>query len=165
MSFDPLGLVAALARHEVRYVLIGGLAAVSLGSPVVTGDLDLCYDRRSDNLERLAAALRELHASLRGAPDGLPFLVDARTLEAGDAFTFRTDLGALDVIGTPAGTRGYDDLVQRAVVVELGSHAVAVASVDDLITMKEHAGRERDRAALPHLHALKDELERGADGS
>lgn len=158
MTFDPIGLVAALARHEVRYVLIGGLAAVAHGSPVVTGDLDICYDRRDDNLERLAAALQELHGTLRGAPEDLPFVLDARTLKAGDSFTLHTDLGPLDVMGTPSGTRGYDDLRDRADVLDLGGNAVAVASVDDLIVMKEHTARDKDRAGLAHLRALKDEL-------
>jgi hypothetical protein len=162
MMFDPLGLVAHLAHHEVRYVLIGGLAAVSLGSPVVTGDLDICYERSSDNFERLASALVELHATLRGAPADLPFRLDARTLAAGDAFTFSTDLGPLDVIGTPGGTGGYADLRARATVLDLGGHEVPVASIDDLIAMKEHAGRDKDRAALFHLRALKEETDRRA---
>lgn len=164
MSFDPLGLVEVLARHGVRYVLIGGLAAVSHGSSLVTVDLDVCYDRRKDNLERLAAALGELGATLRGAPQDLPFVLDVRTLAAGDTFTFATRLGPLDVFGTPESTSGYDDLMKRATRIDLGGHEVAVAAIDDLIAMKEHAGRDKDRVGLLHLHALKEELERGGDG-
>ncbi len=158
MTFDPLAAVAALARHEVRYVLIGGLAAVSQGSPIVTTDLDVCCDRRRDNLERLAAALAELHARLRGAPDGLPFRLDADTLAAGDCFTFATDAGPLDVLGTPSGARGYDDLRSRAVTVDLGGFSVLAAAVDDLIAMKQASVRSKDATHLMHLEALRDEL-------
>ena len=77
-------------------------------------DLDICYDRARDNLANLAAALRELKATLRGAPADLPFQLDARALEMGDSFTFNTPYGAFDCLGTPSGTGGYRDLLQNA---------------------------------------------------
>ncbi len=160
MSFDPFRIVEVLARLEVRYVLIGGLAAVTQGSPVVTNDLDICYDRRPDNLERLAAALTELQARLRGAPEGLPFLLDAETLRRGDCFTFSTTAGPLDVLGTPSGSTGYDDLAMRAVTVDLNGPPVMVAAVADLIAMKRAAGHVKDHAHVLHLEALREELER-----
>ena len=58
--------------------------------------------------------MREVHVKLRGADPGLPFRVDARTLANGDAFTFISDLGAIDLLATPAGTEGYDDLARTA---------------------------------------------------
>ncbi|MDP9405366.1 MAG: hypothetical protein M3O86_02025 [Actinomycetota bacterium] len=161
MTYDPLAAVAALSGHGVRYVVIGGVAAVSQGSPIVTTDLDVCYDRSRDNLERLAAALRELHAHPRGAPDGLPLRLDADTLAAGDCFTFATDAGPLDVFGTLAGARGYDDLRSRAVAVDLGGFSVLAAAVDDLIAMKQASGRPKDATHVMHLEALRDELAAG----
>jgi transcriptional regulator with XRE-family HTH domain len=159
MTFDPEAIVTALSAHEVRYVLIGGLAAVSQGSPVLTNDLDICYDRRRDNLERLAAALRDLNATLRGVDDEVPFLLDAETLRAGDSFAFSTDAGPFDVLGTPSGASGYDELAERAVAIDFDGQTVLAASIDDLIRMKEAAAREKDRLGLAHLHALRDELE------
>ena len=103
-DYRPDDVVRLLGRHGVRYVLIGGLAAVTQGASLVTQDVDLCHARDADNLARLADALREVHAKLRGADPGLPFRVDARTLAKGDAFTFTTDLGAIDLLATPAGT-------------------------------------------------------------
>lgn len=159
IRFSPLELLGALARHEVRFVVIGGVAATMQGSPSVTVDLDVCYERSPANLERLAAALRELRARLRDAPADLPFRLDAATLGNGDAFTFQTDRGPLDVLGTPAGTSGYADLVATAATVDLGGFAVLVCSLDDLIRMKEAAGRPKDRVELEILAALRDELE------
>jgi hypothetical protein len=159
LTFDPFAIVRVLAAHEVRYVLIGGLAAVSQGSPVITNDLDVCYDRRVDNLDRLAAALRQMHARLRGVEDDVPFLLDAQTLRAGDSFTFITDHGPFDVLGTPSGTTGYDALAGRATRVELDGQPVLVADVDDLIAMKLAAGRDKDVLGLAHLRALREELQ------
>jgi hypothetical protein len=159
-EFRPEDVIRHLGRHRVRYVLIGGLAAVTHGSSIVTVDVDLCYARDPGNLDSLAAALQEVHAELRGAPHGLPFRLDAKTLRAGDAFTFATDLGAIDVLATPSGTDGYDDLIRTAEELDLFGHRVAVASVDDLIRMKRAAGRPKDLLAVEELGALREEIDR-----
>ena len=88
-------------------MVIGGQAATLLGSPLPTFDIDLCYRRTAENLEHLAAALKELHPTLRGAPPDLPFRLDGRSLALGCNFTFNTDVGPLDLLGwvEPFGTR------------------------------------------------------------
>ena len=146
-DYRPDDVVRLLGRHGVRYVLIGGLAAVTQGASLVTQDVDLCHARDADNLTRLADALREVHATLRGADPGLPFRLDAQTLAKGDAFTFATDLGAMDILATPAGTEGYEDLARTADAFSLFGQRVLVASVDDLIRMKRAAGRTKDLLA------------------
>jgi hypothetical protein len=158
-SFDPGAVVKLLARHNVRYVLIGGLAAVTRGSPLVTLDIDVCYARDTANLEQLAAALIEVNATLRGADADLPFRLDAMTLAKGDTFTLTTDLGWIDIIGTPAGTTGYEDLAKTADIYEVYGTRLLVAGVEDLIRMKRAAGRPKDLLALEELGALRDELE------
>jgi len=63
----------------VDFVLIGGLAGVVRGSSYPTYDVDVAYACDDENLERLAEALRELSATMRRAPEDLPFQLDART--------------------------------------------------------------------------------------
>lgn len=157
--FDPLAGLRALVEHGVRFVLIGGYAAALRGSPMMTGDVDICYGRDRENLERLAEALQSLHARLRGAVADVPFLLDSRTLEAGDHFTFATDAGPMDCLGTPAGTDGSADLDASATDEDLDGLVVRVASLDDLIRMKRAADRPQDRIAVEWLSALRDELE------
>ena len=159
-EFQPESVIRLLGRHGIRYVLIGGLAAVTYGAPLVTQDVDICYARDPGDLERLAIALREIHAELRGTPAGLPFHLDARTLRAGDSFTLTTDVGWVDIIATPMGTNGYDDLARTAEAFDLFGHRVLVASVDDLIRMKRAAGRPKDLLAVEALGALREELDR-----
>jgi hypothetical protein len=91
-------------------MVIGGQAAVLLGSPLPTYDVDLCYHRTAENLQRLADALKELHPTLRGAPPDLPFRLDPQSLALGCNFTFQTDHGPLDLLGwvEPFGT--YEEL-------------------------------------------------------
>ena len=74
-DFDPERMLSALADHEVRFILIGGMAAVLHGDVGVTVDIDVVPERSDENLERLAEALRGLDARLRteGEPEGLSF--------------------------------------------------------------------------------------------
>lgn len=160
--FDPVHILRRLQAHGVRFVLIGGLAGKAHGSPTLTVDIDVCNARDRENLERLAAVLGELGAKLRGAPPDLPFHPDRRTLERGDTFTLTTDHGDLDILATPAGVAGFDELDANAVEAELDDGLVVrIASLDDLIRMKRAAGRPKDRVELEILGALREELERG----
>lgn len=159
--FAPLEILAVLDRHGVASVLIGGVAGRLHGSPSLTGDLDICYDRRPENLERLAAALLELGARLRRVDGDVPFLSDARSLAAGSNFTLATTAGPLDVLGSPAGIGGYDELAANAEHMDVGGVVVAVADLDDLIRMKLAAGRPKDRVEVEILGALRDERSRG----
>jgi hypothetical protein len=158
--FDPIGALKALDRHGVRFVVIGGFAGRFWGSNSITNDLDICYARDRKNFEALAAALRELGARLRGAPPDIPFLLDAKTLEMGDHFTFETNVGALDCLGTPQGSQGYPDLIQGATVMDVEGVRVPVAALEDVMRLKRAAGRPKDRAELEILAALQEEIER-----
>ena len=164
LVFDPGRILRVLRAHGVRFVVIGGLAGNLRGSADVTNDLDICYARDRENLERLAEALRELGAKLRVArePDAdLPFQLDATTLANGDTFTFSTDAGDFDILGTPSGTNGFEDLDAGATVADLGEGLlVRVASIDDLMRMKRASARVKGLIQLEHLGALRDEIER-----
>ena len=83
-----------------------------------------------------------------------------RVLRAGDAFTFVTDAGDLDILGTPAGTNGFEDLAANAAKLDLDGVVVSVAAIDDLIRMKRASGRARDLAHLEVLLAIRDETDR-----
>jgi len=157
--FRPTDILLALVDGGVRFVLIGGLAAAMRGSPVITGDIDICHARDPDNLERLASVLEELGASLRGVDDDVPFQFNARTLAAGDSFTLTTSLGALDCLGTPAGTAGFDDLDADATSEGIGVTTIRVCSLHALERMKRAAGRPKDLIALEWIRAIRDETE------
>jgi hypothetical protein len=159
-AFDPLRQLATLRDHRVRFVLIGGIAGRLWGSPTVTNDLDVCYAREDTNLAALAAALNEIEARLRGVDEEVPFRLDAQTLRMGDHFTFRTAAGNLDVLGHPAGTGGYDDLVKTAAEMEVDGHPIRVAAIEDLIRMKRAAGRPKDRIEVEILEAVLEERDR-----
>ena len=157
--FDPGRLLRSLVDGDVDFVLIGGWAAKLHGSPTVTADIDICHSKDPDNLERLATALAPLELRLRGVPDIEPFVLDQRTLFAGDMFTLSSIAGDIDLIGSPPGSGGFEALLRGADILELDDLRVPVASLDHLIAMKTAAGRPKDLIELEVLAALKDELE------
>jgi hypothetical protein len=157
-TFDPLRLLAALHDGQVRFVLVGGFAGRLLGSPSITRDIDICYARDRENLVALAKVLTSLNARLRGVDVEVPFRLDARFLEAGDSFTFTTEAGDFDILGTPAGTSGYEDLARSASTLDVDGRPIRVANIDDLIRMKLAAARPKDLIEAEVLGALREEL-------
>lgn len=157
-AFDPVSLIGALAAAGVDFVVIGGVAGASYGSAYGTFDVDVAYARDRINLERLARVLRELNATVRGAPPGLPFQLDAKTLENGANFTFDTRLGSLDVLAEPAGAPTYHELKARGTTIVVVGREILIASLDHLIAMKEAAGRPKDKLHAMEYRALSDEL-------
>jgi hypothetical protein len=155
--YDAAAIIAALQNHRVKFVVIGAVAAIAHGSPLPTEDLDLTPDRAPDNLDALAAALRDLEAKLRTPQGSVKFPIEANMLAANVVWTLTTRAGDLDLVFEPAGTRGYDDLRRSAVELDLGSgEPVLVAALADVIRSKEAAGRPKDIAQLP---ALRQTLE------
>jgi hypothetical protein len=162
---DPQCIFEVLDRHEVAYLLIGGLAAVLHGSTAMTNDADVFPDPDRGNLTRLAAALDELDARIRSpdTPYGLPFSPHADLLAGVAVLNLTTRCGDLDVTLEPAGLEGFAAVRAAAVDFDLGGVHVAVAALGDIIRSKEAAGRPKDRATLPILYALEEEIARRRD--
>jgi hypothetical protein len=153
-------IFACLNRRGVRYVLIGGLAAVLHGSPLTTADADVCPQEEPENLERLAGALEELDARIRtpDSPAGIQFPREAAFLRGLQVLNLITRCGDLDLAFRPAGTGGFADLFSRSVAMKIGSITLAVASLEDVIRSKEAANRPKDQRSLPVLRQLLDEI-------
>jgi hypothetical protein len=147
-------ILERLAKNEVDFIVIGGLAAALHGSAYVTKDIDVCYSRSQSGIENLCRALADLHPTLRGAPEGLPFRFDPATVKAGLNFTLSTDLGPLNVLGEVTPFGDFEKLKPHAVAMSLGGHSVLVLSLPALIRSKRSAGRPKDMLVVPELEAL-----------
>jgi hypothetical protein len=150
-------LLAALATGGVKFIIVGGAAATAHGSARLTFDLDVVYERSGDNLHRLASSLTPYEPYLRGAPAGLPFTLDADTLQRGLNFTLITSIGAIDLLGIIAGGGDYAALEPRSIEMVLFGHRCLVVGLDALIDAKRAAGRPKDMEALAELEALREE--------
>lgn len=156
MELDLPRLLATLDRHDVKYVLIGGLAAVYHGSPFPTEDADITPDAEDANLDRLASALREVNARIRteAVPEGVEFRCDAEGLATAQTWNLVTEAGDLDIAFRPSGTRGYPDLHRDAVSVDIYDVTVEIASLADVIRSKQAANRPKDQRVLPTLREI-----------
>jgi hypothetical protein len=157
-EFRPTALLATLARADVDFVVVGGVAVVVQASPRFTRDVDICYAADTGNLERLGAALVSIDAKLRGVDADLPFVADARTLRQTGMLTLTTSQGELDLLVDPPGSPGYAALRRHADVIELAGTRVRIASLEDLIAMKRAVGRPQDLLDVEALEIARSRL-------
>lgn len=129
------GVFASLQTYNVKYVVIGGIAAVLYGVPRATFDLDILIEATPDNARRLLQAL--LEANL-----GTASLVSADELLAHEITVFK-DRVRIDVQTTTPGLR-FDDAWHRRETMEYQGQTFYVVSRDDLIAAKRAAGRKVD---------------------
>jgi hypothetical protein len=146
-AFDPERILRALAGRDVHYVLVGATAARLQGFPRLTADADITPARDSENLDRLAAALRDLGARVytESVPEGLPFSCDAATLARAKLWNLVTDAGRVDIIFEPSGTRGFEDLARSAVTFQVFGVDVRAASLKDILRSKVASNRPQDQ--------------------
>jgi hypothetical protein len=153
-------LIAALDRHGVDFVVVGGVAGLAHGSSYPTYDLDVAYSRDPGNLRHLVAALTEIGVTLRAAPENLPFQLDAQTFADGANFHFDTEFGSFDILGDLAGIKSYESLRKHSKSERIGGVDIRIASLDDLIAMKRAANRVKDQLMVLEYVELAEEIRR-----
>jgi hypothetical protein len=149
-----LGMVRGLVEADVRFIVIGGVAANAHGSARITDDLDVCCDPEDDNRRRLAATLAAWGASLRGVEPGLPFVMDDRTLRTTPVMTLITSQGSIDVMDRVLGVGEFPDVLRDSVEAEAGGVKFRVLALPALIRAKRATRRRKDLDQLPELEAL-----------
>jgi hypothetical protein len=128
---DFLQLLRILSQHSVDFILVGGVAAVVQGAPIMTFDLDVLYSTDADNVVRLLAAIDALEGYYRLQPD----LVTTR-------------FGPLDLLGSIGNSRGYQHLLPHTISMDAGEGTtVRVLDLETLIDVKEETAGKKDRAA------------------
>jgi hypothetical protein len=150
--FDPYGVLEALDRHRVEYIVISAFARVLQGTEELTRGLDLVPSTRGDNLQRLEAALQEIGAE---RTDGRTLALSEAAMVEEPPVQLITEHGEVKVVATPAGTRGYDDLRRAANREPLGRCVrPRVASIGDLARMASAHDRERYLGEIRQLRRL-----------
>lgn len=154
-------ILELLRQGGIEFVLIGGGAAIAHGSSRSTVDIDVVYRRTKENIGRLVDLLKPHDPYLRGAPPGLPFIWDARTVQQGLNFTLITDLGDLDILGEVAGGGDYDAILPHTVEAKAFGVSCRCLDLDMLIKTKRAAGRPKDFESIAILEALREENGKG----
>lgn len=151
-------MLRGLTEERVEFVVVGGVAAVALGAPIATQDLDICYDSSGPNVGRLVALLRRWKAYPREWEAGLPFDLDVRTFRTTPLLTLQTTEGWLDLLDRVEGVGGYSKAREAAVEIEAFEVRFHVLGIGPLIDAKRAAGRSRDLQHLPMLEALRSRM-------
>jgi hypothetical protein len=160
-------LIGALVDRDVVFIVIGGYAVAAHGFPRATKDVDICPDPDVENLERLADALTALEASPTGLEEfegEFDLEPDLEGLKMGGNWTLQTRYGRLDVLqtfsfeGAADGQGEYHDLIPHVVERNFLGHRVSFCSYEDLLRMKQAAGRAQDKVDIETLKAARGEL-------
>lgn len=150
-------ILPLLLQHKVRFIVIGGGASIAHGLARATYDVDVVYARDAENIRNLAAALQAHQPYLRGAPPGLPFHWDERTIQAGLNFSLTTSLGKLDVLGEVSGGGNYEQLLPASEEMDVFGVRCRFVTLEKLIQLKRAAGRSKDLEIIAELQALLEE--------
>jgi hypothetical protein len=164
-ELDPRRILLTLVDHGVDFVVIGASAAILQGAPLpATLDFDVTAATSGANRKRLAVALAALDAKLRVPEDeqSVAAPLDEKMLANLSVATLITRYGPFDVLFEPVGAPAYQDLRGRSVEVRAYGVVVRAAALEDVITMKRAAGREKDAAHLAVLMGFLQEQERGS---
>jgi len=158
MPQDDQGLLSRLKTAGLDFVVIGGVCCVYHGVPIATYDLDICCRFDETNVRRIHTALQDLHPYHRLTPQKLPFELSAEMLPSLKNLCLETDLGRLDCLSEVLGVGHYDAVLRSSEPASFSYGTFRFLALDALITAKEHAGRDRDLAALRHLKPIQEKL-------
>ncbi len=150
----------ALTRANVRYVVVGGVAVLLQGYARLTADLDLVVALDPANarlaMETLGALAYQPRAAVKAADFADPAIrqtwIEEKGLTVFSLWSPRFAGTEVDVF--VAEPLPFEELLQKASKVALGGVSVAVASIEDLITMKERVGRPKDLEDVRKLRSL-----------
>lgn len=150
-NFDRL--LHRLADSGLEFVIIGGFAAVTHGSALMTRDLDICVVLTDETVEKLRSILADWHPKHRMTPQKLSFLEFPKSGPVQNLY-LETDYGIVDVLSSVLGVGDFHRLRESAEDFEIGGRTYRVISLEDLIAAKEAVGREKDLLAVKELKAI-----------
>lgn len=152
---DWLKLLHRLTLNEVRFIVIGGVAATLRGSPVATFDVDVCAPMDDENVLKIHQALKDLNPRFRFRPDLMRVPEDPSRLYGIRNLNLATDLGAIDLLGELPNICNFKELQERSTMMDVGGFSCRVIDLDTLLAAKRSAGREKDALNIMHLEAIR----------
>ena len=130
-----LDVFASLEKHKVKYLVIGGIAAVLYGVPRATFDLDILIEATSKNVQKLLDAL--LEANL-----GTATLITVGELLANEITIFQ-DRIRIDVQTSTLGLN-FESAWENKKIMKYQNQNFYVLSKKDLIISNRASGRKKD---------------------
>lgn len=163
MASNFLEILSQLHDHHVDFVIVGGVAAALHGSSRVTFDLDIVPSLAADSWTAAVDLLWSLGARPR-IPEPLERIRDVEQVRRWQhekgmlALNFRKPDGSTEVDLLVSESDQFEALRQRAAAITIEGRTFFVASIDDLIAMKQRAGRPQDLLDIAQLQEIQRRL-------
>lgn len=157
-SADLSAIIEGLIKADVKFILVGGLAAVVQGAPVTTMDVHIVHNRSSENIAKLLAFLKSIAATYRRLDDKVIEPKEDDLSGMGHAL-FTTRFGPLDVLAVIEEGKTYEDLIEHTVEIEFRGHVIRVLDLKMLIKLKRTSKDPKDKQRLPVLEETLRQLE------
>jgi hypothetical protein len=152
-SRDTRAFISLLARHRVRYVIVGGEAVIYHGFVRYTGDIDFFYERTKANAARMYRALRDFWGG------AIPGLTNRRELlELNRAFLFGAPPHRIDILNSISGVsfrEAWRGRIVERISLQDSEVEIAFLGLEELIKNKKCIGRMKDREDLKYLLAAR----------
>ena len=148
-------LLRRLMDAGVEFVLIGGVAAIAHGSATFTQDCDITAPFTEENLARLLTALGPYNPRYALAIPKRVVTEAPADLTSHRNLYLLTDLGRLDILSEVPPIGPYAVVASRAVSRQAFGRTCRIISLEDLIAVKSHLGRDKDRLVVHELKALQ----------
>lgn len=159
-ELDIRAILGELAKEGVDFLIIGGVAVGYHGHIRATKDVDVVPAPDPANLEKLTIALRKMGAEVEGADefdDGeLPDPLDPEALALGGNWVLQTRLGRLDIMQWIGDDALWAKLSPSAIEDEIGGIPIKMVSYENLVALKELAGRPEDLTDLQRLRQARE---------
>ena len=152
-------ILEELLKANIKFILVGGLAAVIQGAPITTLDVDIVYDRSVENIAKLLAFLKSIDALYRRPDDKVILPKEADFLTMGHRL-FTTRLGPIDVLAFIEENKTYEDLIEHTVAIEFRGFMLHVLDLKMLIELKRTSKDLKDKLRLPVLKETLRQLEK-----
>lgn len=149
-------LIERLVRNDVEAVIVGGFAAMAHGVSLVTRDVDICTHFSRANLERIYAAVADLHPYHFGTPQPLPLEIPPGFENRINNLYIGTDIGRLDCLGEIAGLGRFPEVAAQSIPVKLPFGTVRMLSRKALIKAKSALDRPHDKITVLQLLAIEE---------
>ena len=159
---DYLGIFRKFNEEGIRYLVVGGLAMNLLGVPRVTYDIDILLELEDDNIKALMGIMKAWGFKPKVPVNVMDFAdkekrnewIATKNMKAFNLVNEKWALSEIDIIiDAPV---AYSNARKRARKITVQGVSIPVISIDDLIKMKQAAGRELDKADIQYLKKVKN---------
>lgn len=149
-------------RQKIRYLLVGGVAVNLHGYDRVTGDLDVLLLMTDTNIKKFIKIVKSL-----GMVPRIPVKIDDFAKKNLRAEWIKEKNMKAFLVYNPENTAEHLDVIidhpinfasayKRRQCVKAGGLNISLIGIDDLITMKKFAGREKDMLDAKALIRIKE---------